>query len=83
MCHDHNLPLIVDEAHGGHFHPAGEQLPGSFPQGALQCGADIVVQSTHKVLTSMTQTAMLHVHGDLVSADRVTRALQVGREGVW
>ena len=48
--------LLVDEAHGPHFgfHPA---LPAS----ALQQGADAVVQSAHKVLSSLSQTAMLHL----------------------
>ena len=41
--------MIVDEAHGSHlgFHP---QLLAS----ALQQGANLVVQSTHKVLCSLT-----------------------------
>ena len=44
ICHQAGVPLIVDEAHGGHFglHPA-------FPPSALQQGADISIQSTHKV----------------------------------
>ena len=28
---------------------------------ALSCGADVVVQSSHKTLTSLSQTAMLHL----------------------
>uniref|UniRef100_A0A803MEV4 Arginine decarboxylase n=1 Tax=Chenopodium quinoa TaxID=63459 RepID=A0A803MEV4_CHEQI len=56
LCHLHNIPLIVDEAHGAHFgfHP-------SLPSPALQQGADVVVLSTHKVLFSLTQSSMLHV----------------------
>lgn len=44
MCHSHGVPLMVDEAHGGHFafHP-------SFPEAALALGADVSIQSTHKV----------------------------------
>ena len=60
----HNIPLLVDEAHGGHF-AFHEQLPPS----ALSVGADLTVQSTHKVLGAMTQAAMLHLQGDkIVSA---------------
>lgn len=57
-CHDSGVPLLVDEAHGAHYgqHPA-------LPAGALACGADGVVQSTHKMLTAMTMGAMLHVQG--------------------
>jgi len=57
--HAHGKPLLIDEAHGAHYglHP-------SLPASALQCGADGVVQSTHKMLTSLTMSAMLHVQGD-------------------
>jgi len=57
--HAHGKPLLIDEAHGAHYglHP---DLPAS----ALQCGADGVVQSTHKMLSSLTMSAMLHVQGD-------------------
>lgn len=71
LCHLHRIPLIVDEAHGAHlgFHP---QLP--YP--ALHQGADIAVQSTHKVLCSLTQSSMLHMSGDIVDRDRICRCLQ-------
>ncbi|KAI4380586.1 hypothetical protein MLD38_006761 [Melastoma candidum] len=71
LCHSVGIPLIVDEAHGAHlgFHC---QLPRS----ALQQGADIVVQSTHKVLFSLTQSSMLHVSGNLVDQERIHRSLQ-------
>ncbi|BCG56588.1 hypothetical protein PUR_00130 [Paenibacillus sp. URB8-2] len=57
-CHDSGVPLLVDEAHGAHYgqHP-------ELPAGALSCGADGVVQSTHKMLAAMTMGAMLHVQG--------------------
>ncbi len=47
--------VFVDEAHGGHFH-----FSKTLPPSGLQCGADAVVQSTHKTLGSFTQTSMLH-----------------------
>lgn len=55
FAHLHDAVLIVDEAHGAHlgFHPY-------FPESAVRCGADVVVQSTHKTLPAMTQTALLH-----------------------
>ncbi|NER00053.1 MAG: aminotransferase class I/II-fold pyridoxal phosphate-dependent enzyme [Cyanothece sp. SIO2G6] len=79
LAHQHNIPLIVDEAHGPHFgfHP---DLPAS----ALSAGADIVIQSTHKVLSAMTQASMLHLgfggqpHGpDRVQPQRISAALQL------
>ena len=51
--------LVVDEAHGTHF-GADPRLPES----ALHQGADIVVQSTHKTLSALTQSSMLHVGED-------------------
>jgi arginine decarboxylase len=72
LCHDRGIPLIVDAAHGAHFgfHPG---LPAS----PLTLGADLVIQSTHKLLGAMTQAAMLHVKGNLIDVDRLDRALQI------
>lgn len=70
LCHQHGLPLLVDEAHGAHFgfHP-------DLPIAALQAGADLVVQSTHKVLSALTQAAMIHTQGGLIDRDRLTKSL--------
>jgi arginine/lysine/ornithine decarboxylase len=56
LVHAHGKPLLVDEAHGAHF-----GLLPELPPSALSCGADVVVQSTHKMLTAMTMGAMLHL----------------------
>ncbi|MBO4290225.1 MAG: aminotransferase class I/II-fold pyridoxal phosphate-dependent enzyme [Lachnospiraceae bacterium] len=69
ICHSRGIPLIVDEAHGAHF-----GLPG-FPDSAIDCGADIVVQSLHKTLPSPTQTAVVHCRSSLLSADELRRQL--------
>lgn len=71
LCHFYKIPLIVDEAHGAHlgFH---SELPNS----ALQQGADLTVQSTHKVLCSLTQSSMLHMSGDIVDKEKISRCLQ-------
>ena len=45
-------------------------------QSALSQGADIAIQSTHKVLGSMGQSSMLHAQGALVDRTRISRALQ-------
>lgn len=72
IAHQHNIPLLVDEAHGAHFafHPA-------FPTPALMAGADLAVQSIHKTLSAFTQAAMLHIQGSRVKGDRLSRALQL------
>ena len=73
VVHVHGIPLIVDEAHGAHL-PFGT---GYFPESALYCGADLVIQSLHKTLPSLTQTAVLHLNGNLVGRGRLERCLQM------
>ncbi len=72
LAHQRDLPLLVDEAHGAHFafHPA-------LPTAALAAEADLVVQSTHKTLSALTQAAMVHVRGDRIPRDRLSQALQL------
>ena len=72
LTHQHDIPLIIDEAHGPHFafHP---ELPAT----ALSAGADIAVQSAHKVLSTFTQSALLHVQGSRIDRDRLTKSLQL------
>ena len=66
IAHRHEVPLIVDEAHGAHF-----RFSEYFPVSAADLGADIVIQSFHKTLPSMTQTAVLHVCSDRVDVEKV------------
>ena len=56
VAHERGVPLVVDEAWGAHlhFHP-------SLPPDALASGADLVTSSTHKIVGSLTQAAMLHL----------------------
>lgn len=69
-CHDADVPLLVDEAHGAHF-TADER----FPKSAVELGADMVCQSAHKTLNALTGAAYLHVIGDRVDMKRVKKAL--------
>ena len=57
IVHSYDIPLIVDEAHGPHLH-FHEDLPLS----AVDAGADICCQSTHKILGAMTQMSLQHLH---------------------
>ncbi|HEY1451124.1 MAG TPA: aminotransferase class V-fold PLP-dependent enzyme [Solirubrobacteraceae bacterium] len=73
VTHARGLPLVVDEAWGAHmaFH---ERLPAH----ALSLGADLVVSSTHKIVGSLTQSAMLHLGTQAegrIGADIVDRAV--------
>ncbi len=72
IAHARGIPLLVDEAHGSHFRFSSE-----LPEDAMSQGADIVAQSTHKTLGSLTQSSMLHVGGNLVSPDRVAAVLNM------
>lgn len=73
MVHQRGIPLIVDEAHGAHF-PFGRN---DFPVSALQMGADVVIQSLHKTLPSLTQTAILHVRTGRISLEKLEYYLQI------
>ncbi|KAL0426696.1 UNVERIFIED_CONTAM: putative protein YaaO [Sesamum latifolium] len=70
VCHSQGIPLIVDEAHGAHFkfHP-------EMPKTALDQGADISIQSTHKVLCSFLQSSMLHISGEMIDRERLHKCL--------
>lgn len=72
ITHQHNIPLLVDEAHGAHFafHP-------HLPPSALSLGADLTVQSTHKVLGAMTQASMIHLQGERIQPESISRALEL------
>ena len=65
------VPLLVDEAHGAHL-----GFSRYFPCGAVAAGADIVVQSLHKTLPSLTQTAIAHV-GGLIDPARFQAQLDI------
>ncbi|MCR5371138.1 MAG: aminotransferase class I/II-fold pyridoxal phosphate-dependent enzyme, partial [Clostridium sp.] len=55
-AHRFGIPLIVDEAHGAHL-----AFIGMAGESAVACGADLVIQSVHKTLPALTQTALLHL----------------------
>jgi arginine decarboxylase len=56
VAHSRGVPLVVDEAWGAHMHFSDE-----LPVSALESGADVVLSSTHKILGSITQSAILHI----------------------
>ncbi len=72
VVHQHDKILLVDEAHGGHFH-----FHPSFPKSAMDSGADMCVQSTHKHLSALSQGSMLHVKGVRVDILRLKTTLQM------
>jgi arginine decarboxylase len=72
LTHSYQIPLLVDEAHGAHF-----AFHADLPPSAMSLGADLAVQSTHKTLSSLTQSSMMHLQGDRVCPQRISKALQL------
>jgi len=75
VAHAAGVPLVVDQAWGPHF-----GFHSDLPPSALHQGADAVLTSTHKIVGSLTQSAMLHVAAtDRIDIDRVGRAMRLLR----
>lgn len=70
--HAKGIPLIIDEAHGAHF-----GFHSYFPENAVKSGADLVINSLHKTLPSLTQTAIIHINGEIVDREKVRRYLHM------
>ena len=66
----HDVTLIADEAWGAHF-----AFHDGLPQSSLAGGADVVVSSTHKIIGSLTQSAMLHAGTDRIDHDVLDRCV--------
>ena len=69
FVHSRNMLLLVDEAHGPHL-----KFSDKLPKQALDAGADMAAQSTHKILGSMTQTSILLARSARVDLERVRSA---------
>lgn len=72
LAHTYQVPVLVDEAHGVHF-----SLGDPFPASALVQGADVVVQSAHKMAPAMTMASYLHMKSTFVSKERMAHFLQM------
>ncbi len=72
VVHKAGAVLIVDEAHGAHL-----DLSPYFVGGAVKGGADLVVQSLHKTMPSLTQTAIAHVCSERIDTCRFSDALAI------
>jgi arginine decarboxylase len=68
------MTVLVDEAHGPHlgFHP-------DLPVSAIATGADMCVQSTHKIIGGMTQASMMHAKAGRVDIDTLAGVLKVAQ----
>jgi arginine decarboxylase len=75
VAHAAGAALVVDNAWGAHFgfHPA-------LPESPLRLGADAMLTSTHKIVGSLGQSAMLHVARDArVDPGAVARTVRLVR----
>lgn len=72
IVHEAGMALLVDEAHGAHL-AFSEDLPES----AIAAGADLVAQSTHKLLGAMTQASLLLLHEGRIERERVQQTMSL------
>ncbi len=70
LTHQYKKILIVDEAHGSHF-----IFHKKFPLPAIKSGADIIINSLHKTLPCLTQSAVLHMNSNLIDTESVKKYL--------
>ncbi|MBV9149941.1 MAG: aminotransferase class I/II-fold pyridoxal phosphate-dependent enzyme [Candidatus Eremiobacteraeota bacterium] len=72
IVHARGKLVLVDEAWGPHFH-----FHPDLPRSATAAGADLCVNSTHKMLSSFSQSSMLHQIGERVRIDRLDAVLKL------
>ncbi len=74
ICHQHDLPVLVDEAHGSYFLFC-ENL--NLPKSALRSKADLIVHSLHKSLNGLTQTAVIWHNGNLIEENNLIKSINL------
>jgi arginine decarboxylase len=72
IVHDAGKLLLIDEAWGPHFH-----FHPALPLSATAAGADLCINSTHKMLSAFSQCAMLHQKGQRIRLDRLAMVLKM------
>ncbi len=72
IAHANDKMVLVDEAWGPHF-----KFHQALPVSATEAGADMCINSTHKMLSAFSQCAMLHQIGDRVRLDRLKAVLKM------
>ncbi|MEQ3280987.1 aminotransferase class V-fold PLP-dependent enzyme [Finegoldia magna] len=70
-CHENNIKIIVDEAHGTHF------ALNWFDKNAMQLGCDISINSFHKTMPAFTQTAAINFNCEDELIDKTISNLQM------
>jgi arginine decarboxylase len=72
LCHRKGKIVLVDEAHGAHLF-----FNKRLPESAVAAGADLCVQSTHKILSAMTQGSVLHFNSNIIDCSRTKKIVSM------
>jgi arginine decarboxylase len=72
MVHAERKLLLVDEAHGPHL-----KFHEDFPLSAMEAGADMCIESMHKIVSGMTQASILHARKPRVDLARLRSVFQL------
>lgn len=72
LCHQHDIAILVDEAHGAHFH-----FHPQLPMSAMQAGADMSAVSLHKTGGSLTQSSALLLREGRIDEKHVKEILNL------
>ena len=72
VLHERDIAVIVDEAHGAHLYFSDLKK-----YSALDAGADLVINSTHKMIPSLTQTALIHRGTDRFSHEELLKYVNI------
>ncbi|TDM07205.1 lysine decarboxylase [Macrococcus lamae] len=70
--HEHDIEVLVDEAHGAHF-----DIAENFPVSSVHFDADYIVQSYHKTLPALTMGSVIHIHKEGELKEGILRYLSV------
>jgi lysine decarboxylase len=71
VAHERGVPLVADESWGSHL-----RFSDRLPESALEAGADVVLSSIHKIVGSLTQSAILHAgEGSLIDESIIDRCV--------
>ena len=71
LAHEHNMLVLVDEAHGTHFY-----FGDNFPLTAMKAGADCASVSMHKSGGSLTQSSFL-LMGKNINSDYMRQVINL------
>ena len=66
IAHEHDLPLMTDDAWG-----LDHAFCSRLPPAAIQVGADLSIGSVHKTLAGLGQTSVMSVKGDRIDTTRL------------